>query len=280
VIWAIEPMAGSIPPNGKRVKPLGVMMKVVRELSKIAAGSAFVAAAAFAGAGSASADGMPSRGPAVVYEAPSNWSGFYFGVQSGWTWSSIDTTYVNGGGIFHNSWDHDTPTVGAQIGLQHQFGQIVLGVEGDVSSAFRDRDAVEVCPNPVVSCHARFDDVLTAGGRLGYAMGKWMPYIAGGYANGAFSRSTVNPATGSMNDLDHARHGGWYAGGGVDMLIAPNWTMGLEYRHYEFDTAFHLAHTPAGSEVFGSDNNMDASSDSINLRVSWKFGRPEAAPLK
>jgi outer membrane immunogenic protein len=255
-------------------------MKMVRELGRIAAGSAFVAAAALLGASTASADGMPSRGKAVVYEAPSNWSGFYFGVQSGWTWSSIDATYTAGGGVFSNSWEHDTQMVGGQIGLQHQFGQIVLGVEGDLSTAFRDTDAVEVCPNVVVRCHARLDDILTVGGRLGYAMGKWMPYIAGGYANGAFTRSTVNPATETMNDLGQSRHSGWYAGGGVDMAIASNWTIGVEYRHYEFDTAFNLAHTPAGVEVAGSDSNMDASSDAVNLRVSWKFGRPEAAPLK
>ena len=37
----------------------------------------------------------------------------------------------------------------------------------------------------------RFDDVLTIGPRLGWAMGKWMPYLTGGYANAAFSHKKV-----------------------------------------------------------------------------------------
>ena len=69
-------------------------MKVMRQLSKFAAGSAAVAVAAFASIGVAQADGMPSRGRAVVYEKPSNWSGFYFGVHSGWQWSDIDINFV------------------------------------------------------------------------------------------------------------------------------------------------------------------------------------------
>ena len=225
------------------------------------------------------ADGYEPKGR-VAYERPSDWSGVYFGVQSGYTWSSIDATYINGGGVFKNSWNHDEQTVGGQIGVQHQFGQIVVGVEGDLSMAFLGKDASETCPNVAVVCHARFNDVLTAGGRLGYAMGHWMPYVAGGYANGSFNRSTVAPVTQITLDQDHARHSGWYIGGGADMVISPGWTVGLEYRHYEFDSAFHLAFNSAGVEVLGSDNNMRASSDAVTLRTSWKFGREYAAPLK
>jgi opacity protein-like surface antigen len=202
-------------------------------------------------------------------------------VQSGWIWSDIDTTYTAAGGVFGNSWGHDTQMVGGQIGLQHQFGLIVVGVEGDLVSAFRNHEAVEVCPNVAVDCHARFNDVVTLGGRLGYSMGKWLPFLSGGYANGSFDRKTVNRSTSAENDHDHSRHSGWYVGGGVDMALAHGWNIGLEYRHYDFDDSFHLAFNPAGAAVAGSHNVMDASSDSIALRVSWKLGRPDAVvPLK
>ncbi len=77
---------------------------------------------------------------------------------------------------------HDSEVVGGQIGIQHQFGNIVLGVEGTLTTAFRDSHASTDCPNTLLTCAARFDDVLTVGPRIGWAMGKWMPYITGGYA--------------------------------------------------------------------------------------------------
>ena len=59
------------------------------KLSKLAAGSAIAATAALGGAGLALADGYAPKGK-VVYEPPSDWSGVYFGVGSGYQWSSID----------------------------------------------------------------------------------------------------------------------------------------------------------------------------------------------
>ena len=31
------------------------------------------------------------------------------------------------------------------------------------------------------------------------------------------------------------RFDGWYLGAGLDWVVAPNWILGLEYRHYDFD---------------------------------------------
>jgi opacity protein-like surface antigen len=255
-------------------------MKMVRELSRIAAGSAFVAAAALLGAGTASADGMPSRGKAVVYEAPSNWSGFYFGVHSGWQWSNLDAS-VGSTSVF--SIDHDSEVVGGQIGIQHQFGNLVLGVEGSLTTAFRDDYSSTPCPNAAFTCAARFDDVLTIGPRVGWAMGKWMPYITGGYANGSFSEKISIVANSANPYQDHQRHSGWFIGGGADMALAHGWTIGLDYRHYEFDDAtYGVTRTTAGGVIDTSQppNTADATADIVTLRVSWKFGRPEAAPLK
>ena len=249
-------------------------MEVKRQLTRLAAGTAIIAAAAFASVGLAQADGMPSKGR-VVYESPSNWSGLYFGVQSGWIWSDIDTTYTAAGGVFGNSWGHDTQMVGGQIGLQHQFGLIVVGVEGDLVSAFRNHEAVEVCPNVAVDCHARFNDVVTLGGRLGtrWASGCRSSAAAMPTARLTARRSIAPPAPRTTTTTPVIVAG--TSGGGVDMALAHGWNIGLEYRHYDFDDFFHSAFNAAGAPVAGSHNVMDASSDFIALRVSWKLGRPE-----
>src|SRR2546430_711274 len=98
-------------------------MKVMRKLNRLAAASAVVAGTAFASIGIAQADGGPAP-RRVVYEQPSNWSGFYFGVHSGWQWSQLDAS-IDGVSVFKV--EHDSPVVGGQIGLQHQWGNFVLG---------------------------------------------------------------------------------------------------------------------------------------------------------
>jgi opacity protein-like surface antigen len=253
----------------------------MRQLSKFAAGSAAVAVAAIASVGIAQADGMPSRGRAVVYEKPSDWSGFYFGVHSGWQWSSMDgsvgTTPLGFG-------DHDSPVVGGQIGIQHQFGNFLLGIEATLTAAYQDDHASTACPNPAFTCAMRFDDVITIGPRLGWAMGKWMPYLTGGYASAAFDQK-ISLNTASSNPYgDRERHSGWYIGGGVDMAVAHGWTIGLEYRHYEFDEATYsptrTVATTGLLDLSQPSNRADATSDIVTLRASWKFGRPAPAPLK
>ncbi len=111
-------------------------------------------------------------------------------------------------------------------------------------------------------------------------MGKWMPYVTGGYANAAyhFWGRTIN--TQIMNEEAHARVGGWFIGGGVDMALSHGWTVGLDYRHYDFDDKIASAFTPAGTFLEPA-RFYDATADVVTLRVSWKLGRPErVVPLK
>src|SRR6187549_621485 len=101
----------------------------MNNLSKLAAGSVIAATAALSGASAVLADGYAPKGK-VVYERPSDWSGVYFGVASGYQWNSTDVTIVPAGPSV--SMDHDSYMVGGFIGIQHQFGSIVLGVEGNL----------------------------------------------------------------------------------------------------------------------------------------------------
>jgi len=251
-------------------------MKVMRQLNRFAAGTAVVALAAFVGVTLAQADGMPGR--KIVYEKPWDWSGLYFGLHSGWEWADINSNFVPGPA--NDSVQHDAQVVGGQIGIQHQWGNVVLGVEASLSVAFQDGFANVTCPNVARTCGKRFDDVFTFGPRLGWAMGKWMPYLTGGYANAAISHESFNTGAGTGVLLGRERFEGWFVGGGVDMALAHGWTLGLEYKHFEFDDQEFLTFSPAG--VLSADvRNVDPSVDIVSVRVSWKLGRPErVVPLK
>src|SRR5581483_62032 len=248
------------------------------KLNKLAAGSVIVAAAALASTGVALADGYVAKGKSVVYERPTDWSGVYFGVQSGYQWSSIDGGYPT---PLVNQTDFDSGFVGAHIGIQHQFGAVVLGVEGNWLSTLRDDPGSTVCPNPAFTCTHRLNDIITGGGRIGWAAGHWMPYVTGGYATTRLeARHFIPPGAAATNEAAGTRNDGWYVGGGFEWAVSPGWTTGLEYRHYEFDTKWQTPHTPGGSPIGVDINETDASVDTITARVSWRWGRPEAKPLK
>jgi opacity protein-like surface antigen len=107
-----------------------------------------------------------------------------------------------------------------------------------------------------------------------------MSYVTGGYANArveheSHEKANYVPATVLLGD---ARFGGWYIGAGVDMALPQGWTVGLEYRHYDFGSETLLTHSPTG--VLSTDiRSVDATLDTFTLRVSWKFDRPDRAPV-
>jgi opacity protein-like surface antigen len=270
------------------------------KVSKLAAGSVIAATAAIAGASVARADVYEPR--KVVYERPLDWSGVYFGVGSGYQWSSIDVSNV-----LSITSDHDQAFVSAHLGAQHQFGAIVLGVEGGWMTTFRDNDgSSEACGSPpvltpggIASCSARLQDIFTIGARAGYAAGKWLPYVTGGYANGGFDFNARERAPGApgaagatvLVETAHERLNGWYIGGGLEWAISPGWSTGIEYRHYEFDnrstTAFTACAAPQspGCPFVAIGSPLERvkigdTTDSVEARVTWRWGRPEAAPLK
>jgi|SoiMethySBSTD1v2_1073268.scaffolds.fasta_scaffold139608_3 opacity protein-like surface antigen len=275
------------------------------KLSKIA-GSLCAMAVLVGGANVALADGMAKRGaaPAAV---PTSWSGFYFGVAGGYQWSSIDVVDPRFPANAVDS-DHSDGLVGVHLGLQHQFGAVVLGVEGGWQSSLRIRDGDRVlcagpntglnptAPGVVSNCHNEFDDVLTVGMRLGWAAGHWMPYLTGGYASGRFeyrARTTAAvvgpPAFPAGTEFERAsvRQDGWYIGGGFEWQVSPGWTAGLEYRHYEFSdettTTFGAGTTGFPQGVAVVPAHFDTSLDTITARVSWRWdipGRAAARPLK
>jgi opacity protein-like surface antigen len=125
----------------------------------------------------------------------------------------------------------------------------------------------------------------------------FMPYLAGGYASASYTDQIVRGPGGFAQQpilWSRDRYNGWYIGGGVDMALAQNWTLGFEYRHYEFDDVAAVPSCAAQAAAGGAiatcntigqpfplaTRLVDVGLDTVSLRLSWKFGRPEPAPLK
>jgi opacity protein-like surface antigen len=233
--------------------------------------AAFVAAA-FTSAPAIAAD-MPTKAP---YTAPAmyDWSGVYIGGHLGYQWSDFDSAFVTPGAPVPTT--HQNVAVGGfQGGIQQQWNNLVLGIEGGWTDPFSHSKHQVAFPTIAFTRGTAAQDEWWIGGRAGWSMGNWMPYITGGFAS-MKEKSDDFTTAGVFTESAQARHNGTYIGGGVDVAVAPSWIFGVEYRHYDFKTKIAPAISAAGIPNPGDDKFVDPSADSVLLRLSYKFGTGKA----
>jgi outer membrane immunogenic protein len=205
---------------------------------------------------------------APVYD----WSGFYVGGDIGGQWSDIGISSPTGPLAY--GFRHDSFAVGGHAGYQHQWGQFVLGVEGAYMAAFDQSGQLATpsvsifIPGGTGIATAKLKDIWSIGGRVGWAPSNWMVYATGGYASGSFAFDAASGVAGTEHAS--ARPDGFYIGGGVEYAVAQNWILGVEYRHYEFDTKT-AASTTTNFNGFTEPVRFDAKTDVVMGRVSYKF---------
>jgi len=238
-------------------------------------------AAALMCSASAFAADMPVKAPSAAAPAAFDWSGWYIGGDAGWQRSRIGLSDPDPGFTLTYHPRYDSFALGAHIGAQRQFGQFVFGVEGGYLAGFGEVSLGATPAPPIFSsggfgtAQTKLRDLWNIGGRAGWAMGNWMLYVAGGYANGAFQydAKSVPPTLG--NGFEHAKAttGGAYIGGGTEWALLNNLIFGVEYRHYFFSAKtvtsefFNgVSHTP------GFSTRFDPSTDTVLARLSYKFG--------
>lgn len=158
--------------------------------------------------------------PVRVYE----WTGFYIGVNGGYATGTSRVSFPTGDSA---DFTLDGALVGGTAGFNFQAGPIVWGVEGDIALA--DISGGAACPVAGISCSVRNRWLATGRGRLGWAINNWMPYITGGMAFGEVRISAL--PTGSQSTT----HGGWTAGGGVEVALNRNWSAKAEYLYVQLD---------------------------------------------
>ena len=182
---------------------------------------ALVGLAALTGT-AAAADLPPRMAPAPYYKAPVavpvyNWTGFYIGINGGGgfgrsQWDSTGSFNVSGG------------LVGGTVGYNYQFGQAVVGVEGDIDWADINGTTNAACP---FGCKTSDNWLSTVRGRLGYAADRFMPFVTGGAAFGDIRASTPGFAGANQTNA------GWTVGAGLEFAIAGNWTAKAEYLYVD-----------------------------------------------
>ena len=201
-----------------------------------------------------------------AYKAPApvaapyaySWSGFYIGGHAGVGWSEGDDSGFVGGGQIGYNW-----------ALSPNW---VIGIEGDISGTSLGSGGAVSAAGVTVTGSADLDWLASVRGRLGYTWDHFMVYFTGGGAwAGVSGGGNVTVAgLGTTTWSADGTASGWVIGGGGEWAFAPNWTLGVEYLHYEFDNINGTVSTPgfAVSGNFGTDGSIDV----VRARLNYKFG--------
>src|SRR5262249_30368569 len=155
--------------------------------------------------------------------APFSWTGFYLGANLGGGWADIERQYTPIPGVapaqLHLNQHASGVRGGGQLGYQHQFGSLVLGVElAYTGGRLKGTGPDAAFFAPFFDASSKLHNVFQVGPRIGWTPShKWLVYASGGYATTeietGFWFRPLGPSTGTF---DTTRHDGWYIGGGVE----------------------------------------------------------------
>jgi outer membrane immunogenic protein len=248
--------------------------------------SAAVTVSAILGVGAASAADMAvkAKAPVAAIAPPCIWCGFYVGLNAGASWTRNDDVYTFFGAgtpIIAAARPEATSFIGGgQVGYNWQWGQFVLGIEGDIAWRHHTDSANLVpfagAPNDQVNVTNSQNWLGTVRPRAGVAFGNVLLYGTGGVAFGEVEHSyqEIRVTTGQARVLaDTATKTGWTAGAGVQWAFAPHWSIGAEYLHVDLGgtTLAQGASTVAGLAFSASQATFTNRSDMVRAKLDWQF---------
>lgn len=199
--------------------------------------------------------GMVMAGAIVVAaggasaQSTHDWTGFYAGGAVGYSFFDAKDRPPTGNG--GPSPDGFTGT--AFAGANFQTGQLLLGVEADISSGGLKESKDWLTPLEI-------NYIGTLRGRAGFSMGDMLLYATGGFA---YSRMTATHSipVASAREM----YTGWVAGGGIDLKAGEKWFLRLEYLY-----------TDLGTDQFnfpgiGHSHTVSVDGSMVRLGVGFQF---------
>ncbi len=209
----------------------------------------------------------PPPAPAYIPPAPIpyTWTGCYVGGNVGGAWSNIDVTNVATGGSV--SANNSGFAGGGQIGCDYQAGAWVFGFRDmfDGTSLSKSATFATVPFTGTVDSHTHWFDTLTARG--GYLVTpNVLLYAQGGAAWTNTDMTFFNGSGTQIGEFSNNRTG-WTAGGGVEWMFAPHWSVFAEYNFMGFGTRSAAFPACGGNCVLSANANLQ---DAL-LGLNYKF---------
>lgn len=129
-------------------------------------------------------------------------------------------------------------TAGGQAGYNWQFGNVVTGVEADLSWIEKSSTTIpaDFFGGAPVFANSDFRWFATVRGRLGWALSNTLLYATGGLAVARLSNGWGLVGQTPSFSYDETR-ATWVVGGGVEHMLTQHWTVRVEALHSDFGTS-------------------------------------------
>jgi outer membrane immunogenic protein len=223
--------------------------------------------------GSATAADLQPAYKAAPAPAPAfSWTGFYLGGHVGWGWGETNATPTGLVGLFVTPFQGDTDGVmaGATIGYNFQYGQIVLGAEGEFSwsdiNGSSGGSALGFLP---LTATSQNNWIATLSSRVGVAYDTVLIYGKAGvaWANNDYSYA-ANIGPFSFGSSISETETGWLVGGGIEWAFARNWSAKIEANYMDFGRKNRAFAGPGG---FPINADIDSHISTVKFGVNYRF---------
>ncbi len=251
----------------------------------------------FGGTGGSTTPADPFIGFSGPWNAPTDWTGFYIGVNGGYGFGSAKDSFAPGGsgdgfGLYAPNTtggpagqDLSGGLAGGQLGFNKQWSNVVLGLETTLDWSGMDGTSTNQLPGtgPGVSYTNKVRWLATITPRVGYAVDNLLFYAKAGVAAADMLTETHAPTSflGVPTNFSQTRDFlGWTVGFGAETALWQNVIVGIEYNAYGFSSQ-HVGGETQPNTTFPVDYNVRPSFGTVLARISYKFGSvtpPSPAP--
>ena len=240
---------------------------------------AAVALFSFGATGAATAADLPVKAPIAVPVPVYNWTGCYIGGNVGGGWSRMDTTRLFTdpaiSAILEYGRENDSGFIGGgRVGCDFQTTNWVFGIQGEFDfGSVKGTHNILTLPGFTESKNVQ--QIYTIAGRIGYL---WTPQVLTYVKVGAAyfqNRNQVFLPGGAFFESCKFTDPGILAGGGIEWMFAPNWSVFAEGNYiWTEDDAAHDYVMPAGipSEVINNRQRIVTGLVGINYKFHWDNG--------
>jgi outer membrane immunogenic protein len=247
----------------------------------------------FALAAPAMAADIPVKAPIVAPVAAPlyNWSGFYVGLNAGYSWGRTQIDYATPFAAFGLRHNPDSFIGGGQIGYNWQSGTFVFGFETDIAYRHRNRSSIFLFPNNPTA-GAPFGSVAgdntvfsteqnwlgTVRGRVGVtATPNWLLYATGGLAYGEVKHALIETLVAPNQNRfriagESTVRAGWTVGAGVEYGFGA-WSVGAEYLYVDLGRSTISQAATTNLVVFPADTtSFKDTSHVARVKLNYRFG--------
>ena len=222
--------------------------------------------------------------PAAAAPMPAfSWTGCHVGIHAGGGRGehTVNTASRSSGAIVSSDvrdFHTDGAIFGGQIGCDQDFANgWVVGLEGDFAGAHLTGKSPDPFSSAGSSTSIQTDAQWLASvtGRLGYSglFPQTLLYVKGGGA-WVHEELSVNTSVTGLNGESDKTRSGWTVGGGVAWAFARNWSVFVEYNHYDFGNSLFSRSVDGGLLFSGRqiDVRSDGKIDAVKVGLNFRFG--------